>query len=718
MTISNSNRTAGPYPGNGVTTVFPFNFKVFSRAEVVALRSDGITENTLVLDSDYSVLLNTDQDAAPGGSVTMLGAPMSAMFKLTLTSKVAELQGTSLTNQGGFYPKVIEAAFDRCVILIQQLRTITSRSLRFPLSDTGVNTELPVRGARANNLLGFDENGNPVTVAPTAQSATALQLALLGVNGVNLVGNAADKRVLAGMGGASGIGYQPPGEGAAESTVADQLNKLSVHVKDFGALTGGFADATAAINKAILAAQKLKDNQLSYDEIYSVDVLFEPGKDYKIVGPVFVPSGIVLRGQGCRAIGNNPGAGAVAYNDAAPSCFESGYYDGATITTNRFTGLNTQRLVGSGITGFAFTNMNCPINVIQMNERSFIEKNTVSNCSTGMRLKRCYYLEVDQVRITGSALAVNQYAVLLHDGNHNAMTLKRITCGAGASVGLSVSGPASSGVTVTQCTFEESTGTGIYFAPDAYCLGWNISNNYFEGIRYAMVVADGGGLYGVGIDNNFFSSCEYAVQAAPNSIRVASFEGNAAADGGGVIRNLVDFSAKGNDVRYQLQAKSSNTTNGMVAFLSNIIASDVSTAETTSVWTDIGAPFAAIGKSQPGLANQNALNELPFEGANIVSKPNQVPFCNVSRAVDTLTIDTAIKYDLSNVLAFNFYGGTDAVAFDLKGFIFGTTVQWVTHTPVGVAMSVTDNGGNVRIRFTSLTAAVPVINVSGMVRHV
>lgn len=189
MTISSAQRTAGPFTGNDVTTVYPFTFKVFSTADVVALRSNGLVEVVLALGSDYSVTLNPDQNLAPGGTVTTLGAPLSAAYTLTLTSDLSELQGTSLTNQGGFYPKVIENALDRIVILIQQLRTIANRSLRFPLSDTGVNTELPVRGARANNLLGFDASGNPVAVAPTAQSATALQTLLGTTSGSTLIGN-------------------------------------------------------------------------------------------------------------------------------------------------------------------------------------------------------------------------------------------------------------------------------------------------------------------------------------------------------------------------------------------------------------------------------------------------------------------------------------------------------------------------------------------------
>lgn len=188
MTISNTVRSAGPYTGNNVTTVFPFGFKVFLTSEIEVVRSDGTTQTTLVQDSDYTVSLNLDQDSTPGGSITTIGAPLSPSYTLTVTSNVAELQGASLQNQGGFYPKVIEAALDRAVILIQQLRSIANRTLRFPISDTGTNTELPTKNARANNLLGFDANGNPVAVVPASQSATALALALASSAGASMVG--------------------------------------------------------------------------------------------------------------------------------------------------------------------------------------------------------------------------------------------------------------------------------------------------------------------------------------------------------------------------------------------------------------------------------------------------------------------------------------------------------------------------------------------------
>jgi hypothetical protein len=70
--ISTTTRKVGPFIGSGVATVFPFTFKVFTSADLVVVRTNTVTgvESTLVLNSDYTVSLNADQDANPGGNVT------------------------------------------------------------------------------------------------------------------------------------------------------------------------------------------------------------------------------------------------------------------------------------------------------------------------------------------------------------------------------------------------------------------------------------------------------------------------------------------------------------------------------------------------------------------------------------------------------------------------------------------------------------------------
>lgn len=137
MTISSEVRKAGPYDGNDVTTSFPFSFKVFSADDVVVVLTDPAGIETTLTDSgtDYSVTLNADQDTAPGGTVEKVSA-LATDYLLTITSSVPNLQPLDLTNQGGFYPKVINAALDRLTILAQQNAEQIGRSVKVPISSS------------------------------------------------------------------------------------------------------------------------------------------------------------------------------------------------------------------------------------------------------------------------------------------------------------------------------------------------------------------------------------------------------------------------------------------------------------------------------------------------------------------------------------------------------------------------------------------------------
>ena len=174
MTISSTVRVAGPFVGNGTASVFPFAFKVFAATDldVIRLASSTGVETTLVLNSDYSVTLNGDQNSNPGGSITLLAGALASGFTLTITSDIANLQPTDLTNQGGFYPEVITDSLDRATIQIQQISDIGDRTLKIPISDgTGINMELPTAAARANSFLSFDANGEPTVVAAGSSGA-------------------------------------------------------------------------------------------------------------------------------------------------------------------------------------------------------------------------------------------------------------------------------------------------------------------------------------------------------------------------------------------------------------------------------------------------------------------------------------------------------------------------------------------------------------------
>jgi hypothetical protein len=163
MTVSTTTRKAGPFIGNGVTTVFPFNFKVFAKSDLQVILTDAAgAETVLDLDADYSVALNADQDNTPGGTVTYSygGIALPSTQKLTILSDVPLLQPTDIQNRGGFYPSVIEDALDRVTILAQQAEELLGRAIRFAVSDGATNAELPTAAARAGKAIVFDENGN------------------------------------------------------------------------------------------------------------------------------------------------------------------------------------------------------------------------------------------------------------------------------------------------------------------------------------------------------------------------------------------------------------------------------------------------------------------------------------------------------------------------------------------------------------------------------
>ena len=138
MTISSNIRKAGPFVGNGTASNFAFTFKVFqaSDLEVVRLNVSTTVETVLVINSDYTVSLNADQNSNPGGSITLTAGALAAGFNLVITSDIENLQPTDIVNQGGFYPDVIEDALDRATIQIQQLQEAVDRSAKLPITSS------------------------------------------------------------------------------------------------------------------------------------------------------------------------------------------------------------------------------------------------------------------------------------------------------------------------------------------------------------------------------------------------------------------------------------------------------------------------------------------------------------------------------------------------------------------------------------------------------
>ncbi len=201
------------YTGNGVTTAFPYTFRIFQKSDLVVQVVDlneNITE--LILDTDYIV---TGAGGYNGGNV-ILSKALANGYQISISRELPVTQDTDLRNQGKFFAEVHEDAFDKLTMLIQQVRSwfrlalckpssianwydalgnyirnvrdprdaqdaatksytdsLFKRTLRVP--EDHINL-LPTIEQRANKVVGFDSQGNPAMLLPADGSANDVLL--------------------------------------------------------------------------------------------------------------------------------------------------------------------------------------------------------------------------------------------------------------------------------------------------------------------------------------------------------------------------------------------------------------------------------------------------------------------------------------------------------------------------------------------------------------
>lgn len=117
------------YTGNGVTTSFPYTFRIFQKSDLMVQVAD-LNENitVLTLDTDYTV---TGAGGYSGGAV-VLTSPLANGWQISISRDLPLTQETDLRNQGKFFAEVHEDAFDKLTMLIQQCFGFLRLALRKP----------------------------------------------------------------------------------------------------------------------------------------------------------------------------------------------------------------------------------------------------------------------------------------------------------------------------------------------------------------------------------------------------------------------------------------------------------------------------------------------------------------------------------------------------------------------------------------------------------
>ena len=158
MTVSTTIITSS-HNGNGSTTTFAYNLKIFADSDlVVIIRSSTGTETTKTLTTHYTVSGAGD---ASGGSITFTtGNTPASGETVVIRRNVPQTQAIDYIANDPFPAETNEEGLDRSTMIAQQVSEATDRSIKLSRTNTMTSTEFTVGATdRANKILAFDGSG-------------------------------------------------------------------------------------------------------------------------------------------------------------------------------------------------------------------------------------------------------------------------------------------------------------------------------------------------------------------------------------------------------------------------------------------------------------------------------------------------------------------------------------------------------------------------------
>lgn len=140
---------------NGLTTVFPFGFKILSESDLLVLLDD--VEAT----AGFTV---SGIGEETGGNVTFDTAPANGV-KVTRALQPELKRDVDYQQFGDWVASEANNDFDRLWLALQMLNHNDKRSLRISIENTIDQTILETPAERAGKIIGFDASGNVILYA-------------------------------------------------------------------------------------------------------------------------------------------------------------------------------------------------------------------------------------------------------------------------------------------------------------------------------------------------------------------------------------------------------------------------------------------------------------------------------------------------------------------------------------------------------------------------
>jgi len=143
--------------GDNIVVTFYFTFEVNNAADIKVYLDD------VLQSANYTLNLNADQDASPGGNVVMDTAPpLDAV--LTILRDIVASQSTVYTEYDPFPAKSHEDALDKLTLLTQQNANDLDDGLKPPLTEDGT-TDYTLPAYIAGKGLMYHETLKEISVS-------------------------------------------------------------------------------------------------------------------------------------------------------------------------------------------------------------------------------------------------------------------------------------------------------------------------------------------------------------------------------------------------------------------------------------------------------------------------------------------------------------------------------------------------------------------------